>query len=232
MNTQFDEYANTYDDGLKELLGTLGGNTEKFAIYKIDLCSHLLETEGIRNILDFGCGTGRSISYIQKYFANTQIYGCDVSDESLKVAQLKNPDCIFFQNTSVEKMKAQQMYFDLTICACVFHHINPLERKEWFKSIVDCTNNGGYIAIFEHNILNPKTKSIILDPSNKVDDINWMLSRKDIIDLSSGLNNCKVFWEGYTLFSPFRPTWITNFERILKWLPLGAQQCVVFKKGG
>lgn len=121
--------------------------------------------------------------------------------------------------------------FDLVFTACVMHHIDPKERDAWVDAVLSRMNPGGYWAIFEHNLINPYTKRIVTDVDNKVDDVNWMYSRKKLLGLFENKKNVNVFWQGYTLFSPFRSlSLITNIERLLKWCPLGAQQCVVIQK--
>lgn len=223
---QFDDMAEIYEENLGELLGKWGGDTEKFAQYKIAHIKRTLKSSP-RTILDFGCGTGRSLEYIQLYFPEADIYGCDVSEESLKIASDIIPRERLFVNKSAESLKKMGIEFDLVILACVFHHIAPEEREYWMKGIIDVVHaGGGYVAAYEHNVLNPMTKKIILDTNNKVDDINWMLTHKDLLELMGG----KVFWHGYTLFSPIRFKGVLGLESMLKWLPLGAQHCVIIER--
>lgn len=228
----YDEFAETYDEGLSELLGVLGSDTEKFAEYKIQLLQCLCPPQNKGNVLDFGCGTGRGLSYLEKYFTkyDVQLFGCDVSRESLKVAKKVVPAAELFLNTPVEEFKAFDKTYDLVVLACVLHHIDPGERKLWIKEIVEKLNPGGKIAVFEHNLINPFTRKIVKNPKNTADDINWMLKMTDIQNLLLCDDSIKLFWKGYTLFSPFRFSHTTSIERCLKWLPLGAQQCVIVEK--
>ncbi len=227
---EFDRIAGTYDNELKTVLGFFGKNNEKFAIYKVNLLSHLLKKTKIKKILDFGCGIGRSIKYLHKFFPDAQVYGCDLSEAELNIAKRAFPEDYFFVNEKIESIRNYGK-FDLIFVACVFHHIPPSERNKWSQAILQALNKGGYVAIFEHNIKNPKTKSIILDPRNTVDNIKWMLTKKDLKQLfTSPELNILTKWQGYTLFSPIRPRWITNLERVLYWLPLGAQHALILKK--
>ena len=230
---QFDQYADTYDDGMKQLLALYGGgDTYKFAEYKVALLHDLLGKRGIRSILDFGCGTGRSLKYFDAYFGtDVTKYGCDVSVNSLRDAAKLVPSATFFCNETVDRFLAEDHTYDLVFISCVLHHIDPSERAAWLAAIAQKLNAGGYIAVFEHNIQNLVTKKIVLDPANKVDDIHWMLSHKEIIDLLTGANkSLQRYWDGYTLFSPFRFPGVLYLERLLSWLPLGAQQCVIVKR--
>ncbi len=223
---QFDKVANIYDDNLKELLNNK--NTEQFAEYKIQLVK-LLAPKITNKLMDFGCGTGRSFPFLKKYFPNGALYGCDVSNESIKFAERYiSPNCLFLNN-SIESLSCKGK-MDIVIACCVFHHIAPEERKNWINGIINILEENGRFFIFEHNIKNPMTKKIILDPKNLVDNINVMLPYENLISTIKSIQNTKIVWKGYTLFSPWRSSFITGFERLLKWLPFGAQYCVVIEK--
>lgn len=104
--TQFDRLASTYDEGLEQLLSPYmnGTDTNRFAEYKVQLVHELLKRKRVERILDFGCGTGRSLSYFKKYFKEAGVlYGCDVSSESVKIAADILPEAHLFVNSSVEE---------------------------------------------------------------------------------------------------------------------------------
>lgn len=224
--SQFDEVAEIYEENLKELLGS--EDIEKYAEYKIQLTNILSQkTEG--KLMDFGCGTGRSFPYLKNYFPKFELYGCDVSEESIKIAGEHISREHLFVNDSVEALACMGK-MDIVIAACVFHHIPPEERKQWISGVVDNLQEDGIFLIFEHNTKNPMTKKIILDPKNLVDDINWMISHENLKEMVKNIPDAKIVWDGYTLFSPWRPKFMTNAERFLKWCPLGAQHCVVIGK--
>ena len=226
VGEQFNEIAGFYDDNLQDLLMkyNVGEDTDKFAEYKIKFLKKLLTSDPDK-VLDFGCGVGRSIGYIKKYFPKARVYGCDVSEDSLVFAQAYTPKDHLFLNDSVETV-IKRGKFDLIFISCVLHHIKPDERDYWINGLKESLNPGGHIAVFEHNLLNPVTKSIVLDDKNLVDDITWMLGHKELEKL---LGEHK-YWSGYTLFSPVRFPGVLGIERLLKWLPLGAQQCVIIEK--
>lgn len=225
IGSQFDGIADMYDKDLSKLLERYGGTeTEKFAEYKIALLGKLLVSKP-KKILDFGCGVGRSFEYIKKYFPEAQVYGCDVSEKSLELAERYISKDRLFQNNTVESL-LEKGKFDLIIMSCVMHHIDPKERQYWVEGLNAALNYGGHIAVFEHNIYNPITKSIILNANNKADNIYWMLYRKKLEELLGE----HTYWSGYTLFSPIRFPGVLSIERALKWFPLGAQYCVISEK--
>lgn len=230
--TQFDCVAQRYDEDLRNNLGIMGlGDIDKFAEYKVQLLKSVIGN--VHNILDFGCGIGRSIKYFKKYFGtDIKIYGCDVSEKSIGIAKQNFPDGVFFVNSSTDIYAAQDNKYDVVFLACVCHHIEPAERAKWVDAIIDSLSKSGYIAVFEHNLINPLTKRIVNGTNNDVDDERWMLSHKELIELLTDGHNdeMEVFWDGYVLFSPLRFGWTTTFEKLLRKLPLGAQHCVIVKK--
>lgn len=227
-NTQFDSIAEEYDEVLKKNLGT--SDIEKFAEYKIELLKKLLQKKEINNILDFGCGTGRSFQYLKKYFPTSTLYGCDVSTESLKVAAKIISDGNLFENSSADEIKRFGKHYDLIIATCVFHHIPPDERLVWIKACFENLRPKGFFAIFEHNLKNPFTKKIVTKAEE--DNVDWMIRKNSLEELTikaTGING-KLFWSGYTLFSPVRFPGILNIEQLFKWIPLGAQYCTIIQK--
>ena len=227
-NAQFDFIAEEYDDVLKKNLGT--SDIEKFAEYKIELLKKLLQGKEINNILDFGCGTGRSFPYLKKHFPNSSLYGCDVSTESLKIAAQIIPDENLFVNETTDEIKRFGKQYDLIIATCVFHHIPPEERLMWIKACFENLSPNGFFAIYEHNLKNPFTKKIVTRAEE--DNVDWMI-RKDKLEClmtQAAEVRGKLFWSGYTLFSPVRFPGVLSIEQLFKGIPFGAQYCTIIQK--
>lgn len=228
---QFDAVAEDYDDNLQDLLGIWGGQCEKFAEYKIQLVRKLLPFR-IPSFLDFGCGIGRSLQYVKQYFPEIEdLSGCDVSQESLKIAAELFPEAQLFLNSPIEQLEKFEKTWSVVFLACVLHHIEPQERLVWMRELARHISPGGYIAIFEHNLQNPYTKRIVQDPLNRVDRIENMLSIEEVVALLKKADPAlQVTWKGYTLFSPIRFPGVLTLEMCLRRIPLGAQHCVLLKK--
>ncbi len=218
----YDALAQDYDQGLEKLLGVFGGNNEKYAEYKVELLRRLLPGK-ICSILDFGCGTGRSLSFFRKHFS---LSGCDISRESLKIASQRDPEAQIFLCTSVEELKTHEKQYDLVFLSCVLHHMEPGIRDEWMGALAEKLVPGGHLAVFEHNLKNPCTRRIVHDPENSEDNPEFMMTPAEVSALLSRAG-IRREWSGYTLFSPFRRPWVTSLERYLAWCPLGAQFCVM-----
>ena len=113
--------------------------------------------------------------------------------------------------------------FDVVVCACVYHHIEPNRRLDHLLEIGRVLSPGGLLLVFEHNRRNPLTRLIV---------------RRCPIDsganlLTGGL--CKRLlqragFEGvrnrYYLFLPPRlHRTVGRLERALSFTGLGGQFC-------
>ena len=213
----FDSYAETYDDQLQKSLGGFGGNIAYYAEHKINIVSRNLRFRPER-ILEYGCGTGRNISYFLKCFPNTEIWGCDISDESLVVAQNRNPSANFFSLNHGEL--PEPACFDLILVAGVFHHISPSLRSECMRKIAGFLKHGGDLFVFENNPYNPVTRRIMKKIPFDADAV--MLRPAEITRLvfDAGL---RIVRKRYTLFFPAGMRIFQNFELLLGFIPLGGQ---------
>lgn len=232
---EFDKYAKDYDAGLTKVLEShsiIKNDLSVWAKYKIELTKYVLDNNKLfpNNILDFGCGIGRSFHFIKEYYPLSELYGCDVSKEEINIASSLYPDVNLFVNTDNACLKEFSERFNLIQIACVLHHIEINDREMWLKALWDTLKPDGVIAIFEHNMNNPITRKIVRDPVNYADKEENMLTNIELKNLFINMTDAEIIWNGYTLFSPFRCEGIVKYESFFRWLPLGAQQALFVRK--
>jgi Trans-aconitate methyltransferase len=124
MSNEFDRYAGSYDQVLRDSMPAALAEDGYFARYKVDLMARLLRGRGVGSILDFGCGTGRSLACIRAAFPEARLAGFDESRESIELAARAVPDA---QLTCAWADLAHGS-FDCVFAANVYHHIAPAER--------------------------------------------------------------------------------------------------------
>jgi len=79
--------------------------------------------EGNR-VLDFGCGAGRMIRWLDKVAAQCEIWGLDINARCIKWCQQNlSPPFKFATITTTPHLPFEDRYFDFTYCASVFTHI-------------------------------------------------------------------------------------------------------------
>lgn len=220
---EFDQYAEQYDQVLGEAIPEALNEDGYFAEYKIALMAKHLGRNQPARILDFGCGAGRSLPYLEQYFSNSELWGYDVSPASLKVAAQRVPEAHLFSDWGT----IANTRFDVIVAANVFHHIPPAQRQQALVQCLQALEQTGQMFLFEHNPFNPATRWIF--ERCPFDADAEMLSLATALDLiqKAGFQSEQ---HGYTLFFPRPLAFLRGLEPCLKRLPLGAQYYVQMAK--
>ncbi|MDM0122283.1 class I SAM-dependent methyltransferase [Variovorax arabinosiphilus] len=214
----FDDYSANYDELLHESTKLYAEDSEYFAKYKVDLVRQSIRSP-VKRVLEYGCGTGRNIGYLQAAFPEAKIFGTDVSSESLRMARANNSNAEF----ELEAPGLDMGRFDLIFIASVFHHILPIDRKVVMKSLAARLAPQGTIDVFEHNPFNPVTRKIVNDCPFDADAV--LLKPEELRGLfrHAAIRLDRV---SYCLFVPPRLSWLIPLEKYLRWFPLGGQYWV------
>ncbi|MDR3478834.1 MAG: class I SAM-dependent methyltransferase [Gammaproteobacteria bacterium] len=217
--TDFDEHATDYNTTLKNQLQFFEEDNGYFAEYKVKKAKQLVVHEPT-NILDFGCGIGRSIPFFQKHFPAATLYGCDLSEKSLETATAQYKTAMFL---SVSELDRTDIQFNLIFLAGVLHHITPDERQATMAFLKKHLTADGNLVIFEHNPYNPLTRYLV----------NTCPFDEDAILLKPGEIKHQMREAGikpiachYTLFFPQILYWLRPLENSLRFFPLGGQYVV------
>ena len=221
MKTEFDRYAAEYDRLLEEALPA-SDSEQYFAEYKVLLLKRRAQGRSIRTVLDFGCGTGRSIPFLLRLFPQARVFGFDPSEECLHRARASFPAAHF--KSDVEQFAHS---FDLVLAANVFHHVPPDQRSGVLNTCRNLLADDGRLALFEHNPFNPLTRLVF--ERCVFDRDAQMLPMKEVKALaaSAGLSVC---FNAYTLFFPPALSALRFLEPMLAKVPLGAQYYVEMAK--
>ena len=219
MSGEFDRYAKSYDEVLVGSMPAAFAEQEYFARYKVDLVRALSRGREVRSILDFGCGTGRSLGYLADAFPGASLAGFDESARSVEEAASGVPGARLASDWGAIATGR----YDVVFAANVFHHIAPAERGEWLARCRDALSAGGRIFLFEHNPLNPVTRRVF--ERCPFDAGATMIPRSQALGLMRG-QGLRVARTGFTLFFPRPLARLRPLERWLRAVPLGAQYYV------
>ncbi|PJC05479.1 MAG: class I SAM-dependent methyltransferase [Gallionellales bacterium CG_4_9_14_0_8_um_filter_55_61] len=220
---EFDQYAETYDRLMGETIPEGLNEDGYFAEYKIALMAARLGNQKPQRILDFGCGAGRGLPYLEQYFPDAELWGYDVSPASLKIAAQRVPKARLFADWK----GAGDIKFDVIIAANVFHHIPTAQRLPALSQCQQALSANGQMFLFEHNPYNPATRWIF--ERCPFDADAEMLSLKTALSLAKQAG-FSATQPGYTLFFPRPLAFFRPLEPLLKHLPLGAQYYVQMAK--
>jgi putative flippase GtrA/SAM-dependent methyltransferase len=178
------------------------------------------------SILDFGCGIGRNIPYFKEFFPDADIYGCDISEESIKKAASDFPGCHFTVIETVDDLRVYKGVIDCVFISTVLHHIPHQEHTAWIRALHNIMKKNAYLIIFEMNMYNPLAKRFVY---NCPFDANAVMLKPSYCKKLAG----DIFGKAdmaYTFFFPWRNKFFITLEHLLSWLPLGAQYYVAARK--
>jgi len=215
----FDDYTDNYNQLLRESTGFFSADEEYFARYKVELIKKFV-ANAPKRILEYGCGIGRNIPFLQAAFPGANVEGSDISAASLEIARRDNPGVNFF----LEKGHLDAVEpVDLIFVAGVFHHIPPPLREEVARKLFARLTPRGELCVFEHNPYNPVTRRIV---DNCPYDEDAVLLKP--VELKSLFRKASLSVQStaYCLFVPPKLSALAWLENGLGWLPLGGQYWV------
>jgi SAM-dependent methyltransferase len=224
---EFDKSARDYEALFKPWLKIAGASREYFARNRLNWLSYLLHEQGIapRRVLDFGCGTGMSLSLLADILNAEQVIGLDTSEESLAVARESVGSRPVELATPARYLPQQDL--DLVFCNGVFHHIPVAERSAAVDYVYRCLRPGGMFALWENNPWNPIHAFAM--KHSEIDKNAIPLPPPESRRLVAS-ERFRVIRTDYLFFFPGYFSWLHPLEKWLIKVPLGAQYQVLARK--
>lgn len=232
LDKEFDKYADNYTELLDKSVSISGYKSDYFAEYKIREIHAFLskhdKTGRTLKFLNFGCGTGNSEPFINKYFGHPDICSIDVSEASIQIARERNKDS---QNIDFKVFDGLDIpydsNFDIIIAAGVFHHIPRKDHETVLSDIRLRLGAEGVLFIFEHNPWNPLTRGVV--DSCEMDRSAELLSPSYAGKL---LAQCGYAERelNFIIFFPYFLRCLLPVEKLLRKFPLGAQYYYACRK--
>jgi SAM-dependent methyltransferase len=232
MNSQqeFDRHKETYRSDIDRTVAFSGQSHDFFtrvkAEYLIDLF-RVLERERDRStlpleILDIGCGHGHIHPYLTQSSMRMNLSAIDVAATVVEEASLLNPT-VDYRAYEGERLPYGDSSFDAAYTIAVMHHIPPTQWSDFLNEMRRVTRPGGLIVIFEHNPINPLTRWIVR--TCPIDENAVLLGNRRLSKLVSQADFVEVKSQ-YILFTPLDGPRYRAFDKLIGWLPLGAQYYV------
>jgi SAM-dependent methyltransferase len=112
--------------------------------------SSALETTGIvaakpARILDFGCGSGRTLVHMRR--AQWQLSGCDVDTEAIDWCGSAIPWASFEASGVKPPLPYSDASFDAVYAVSVFTHFSPDEQQSWAAELARIIHPGGILLV-------------------------------------------------------------------------------------
>ena len=215
-----------YDAMLTKGISLSGETKDYFALHRVKyLRASLPENFHPKKILDFGCGMGATTPHLAAAFPDATIVGVDTAVNAIQFAQKNfaaaSKNIHFFPLSELADLE----FFDLCYTNGVFHHIEPHHRTETGRFIYRILNPGGYFALFENNPWNPGTHLVMSRIPFDRDAKMLSIPEAQKLTKESGLGltgAAHTFFYFPNILAPLR-----ILEPALKYLPFGAQYCVL-----
>jgi SAM-dependent methyltransferase len=231
---EFDRHAEGYDGGLDNPVKRLMGNSpDQFIAVK---ARWLLRREpglesGRLALLDYGCGAGDLLRVLAGLGMHADCTGCDVSAGMLAEAGRRWPTELGLAPALVAQEGAGVPLgdgrFDIVTISAVLHHVPVADRPAVYRELARLLRPGGRLYVFEHNPRNPLVRYVI---ARTPIDANAILL--DETEVRRGLGDAGRFElsTDYLMFVPPGLPLLGGIDRLLAWLPLGAQYVVAAHK--
>jgi len=219
---EFDLFATNYQELLDRNVRITGDTSDYFAAYKAAYIARKLAlTSG--KLLDYGCGVGLLSRHLKRRMPAMRIDGFDVSQDSLDRVD-KN---LLSQGVFTSNLDAVSHSYDVIVFANVLHHVRPEARQGLILEAGSRLADGGKLAVFEHNPINPLTQWAVSQCPFDEDAI--LLSARETLGYFTR-GGFRLLGRDYIVFFPRWLAWFRPLEPFLNWCPTGAQYAVVASK--
>lgn len=227
-SVSFSDYVDTYQKEIQTSIDFIGQDIDFFIELKADLIKDIagrfFKNPGEIKVLDIGSGIGLTDRYLAKHFKN--LYGVDVEEDVVNKAGKYNPS-VHYSLYNGKALPQDDNSMDLVFAINVIHHVPPGMWNSFLAEMYRVTNKGGIAVVFEHNPLNPLTRLAVSRCEFDKDAV--LLYKSQLKKLFTGAK-FKIAESSYIVFFPFNKKIFRSAEKILWWLPLGAQHFVIGKK--
>lgn len=230
---EFDQHKETYRSDIDKAVAFSGQSHDFFtrvkAEYLIDLLRAFENDRGTPStaappleVLDIGCGHGHIHPYLTQSGMRIKLSAIDVAATVVEEARLMNPT-VDYRSYEGERLPYDDRSFDVAYTIAVMHHVPPPQWPAFLLEMRRVVRPGGLIVIFEHNPINPLTQWIVR--TCPIDDNAVLLGSRHLSKLAVQAKFASVE-SRYILFTPLDGPRYRAFDKMIGWLPLGAQYYV------
>jgi SAM-dependent methyltransferase len=106
--------------------------------------------DSFESVLDFGCGCGRMLLWLEKVGATSRLHGADIDTEAIAWASEHIPYCRFTANAADPPLPYEDGAFDLVFNHSVFTHIDARRQDAWLRELHRVTRPGALLVLSVH----------------------------------------------------------------------------------
>ena len=225
----FNQYTEGYSKRVDEAVSFSGRGHDFFLEVKarrlIELARRHFGRTSDLAVLDVGCGVGLMERFLAPHFG--KLYGVDIAAESIREAKENAPGAQFSEYDG-SALPFGDGEFDIAFAVCVLHHVPPADWDRFVAEMFRVVKPGGFVAVFEHNPLNPLTRLVVSRCEFDRDAVLLTARTARRLFRGAGLESIE---NRYFLFFPWRARVFGALERGISRLPFGAQYYILGAKG-
>ncbi len=108
------------------------------------------ELESFESILDFGCGCGRMLLWLEELGRARELHGTDIDAEAVAWCQAHTPYAKIGLNGAEPPLRYPDGAFDLVFNHSVFTHIDRSRQDVWLSELHRVTRPGALLVLSTH----------------------------------------------------------------------------------
>jgi SAM-dependent methyltransferase len=230
--SEFDVYQTDYKEKIDEAIGYTGKSQSFFTQVKAEYLSELFGRKFGRDsqieVLDIGCGNGTIHPMLLERRPGIRLCGADVASSFIEEARADNPQ-VRYEIYDGARMPYADAQFDAAFTICVMHHLRPAQWPGFLDEMRRVVRPKGLISIIEHNPFNPLTRRLVQTCPFDQNAVLLRPSKLGALVRRAGFQHVAT---RFIQFTPFGGSLFKRFDRLMGWLPLGAQYIVSGEPSG
>jgi len=124
-------------------------------------CSHAIEDvlsqagkplTSCESILDFGCGCGRTLVWLERRFPGGKYYGTDVDHQAIHWCRQNLPFGRFSTNDAIPPLNYPDEAFDLIYGISVLTHLDEQHQFRWLQELGRLIKQDGVVLLTVHGL--------------------------------------------------------------------------------
>jgi SAM-dependent methyltransferase len=102
------------------------------------------------DVLDFGCGCGRTLLWFGDAARSARFYGTDIDADAIAWCRRHIPFARFGVNDASPPLACPAGSFDLAYAVSVFTHLDEAHQFQWLQELQRVLRAGGYVLLTVH----------------------------------------------------------------------------------
>ena len=132
------------------LLGYLDAGLAAAIVIRGWLAKHAGTLPAGAGVLDFGCGCGRVLRFLEHELAEQSLHGCDVDEKAIDWCEQYLLEVSVTASTATPPLPYDAASFDLIYSISVFSHLEERNHKDWIAELARVSRPKALLVLTTH----------------------------------------------------------------------------------